>query len=106
MRGSFSGMHTAKFSPALQHDLAAALNAYVDAPGTPTIALLRAATVRACAEAHALSMSPEAMVIALRGFYTAISVGAHGAEERRRAAYDRLLSGCIEVYFATQPPMH
>ena len=93
-------MQTPQLSAALQQELGAALSEYATRPvGSVDDGRLKAATERVCVEAHAQGMSPEGMVIALRQFYEAIPEGSALSQDRRRAAYDRLLSACIHAYF-------
>jgi|SRR5476651_1070763 len=89
------------FSPDLLQELSGALHEYAMAPaGTDDETRLQAATDRVCAEAHAVGMTPEQMVIALKGFYDRVAGEDILEDDRRRTAFDALLSGCIRAYFA------
>ena len=99
-------MNAPAFSPKLLQELSVALHEYATArAGTDDGTLLQAATDRICSEAHAVGMTPEQMVIALKGFYNRVAGEDILADDRRRAAFDGLMSGCIRAYFATEEPV-
>jgi hypothetical protein len=95
-------MKSPQFSAVLEADAMHALQVYATSPSPDASVELRAVTGRVCREAHAAGMKPEAMVVALRQLFGALPIGDVVARERLRGAYDRLLSGCIEVYFAAE----
>ncbi|MDQ2666555.1 MAG: hypothetical protein M3Z05_11160 [Gemmatimonadota bacterium] len=91
------------FPAALHADLKSVLEADAASRGASAEdAEFIAAMDAVCRYALTSGMSPEGMVIALRHAYDAAAVGDARGDTYLRGAYDRLLSGCIEAYFADQ----
>lgn len=93
------------FPAALHADLKSVLEADAASRGASVEdAEFIAAMDAVCRYALTSGMSPEGMVIALRHAYDAAAVGDARGNVYLRGSYDRLLSGCIEAYFADRQP--
>ena len=64
-------------------------------------ALLRPAVQRLCADAGRLKLTPDKMIVAVKAAWAGLTV-RHADEERKRRAYERLLSFCLESYFGVR----
>ena len=64
-------------------------------------AVLRPAVERLCTEGRRLKLAPEKMVVAVKAAWAGLTV-RHADEERKRRAYERLLSYCLESYFGVR----
>jgi hypothetical protein len=92
------------FSAELRSEVSAAIEDYRQHRGPESEARLRAVTERVCAEAHALDLPPEKMLIAIKKFYAILPYSNTTGDWERREAFDRFVSGCIEAYFGGQSP--
>lgn len=63
---------------------------------------LRAALAALCEEAHALRLGPEAMVIALKSAWAQATREHSSDREAAAAAYSKMLSLCIEMYYESR----
>jgi len=101
----FSTRPMQQFSPDLERELSQAMRGYAVTLGATTEAIrLQTAMQRVCTEARQLSMPPERMVVELKRLYHGIAAQDARMQEQLRDAYDRLLSGCIQSYFAASSP--
>ena len=86
------------FSPQLTRDMAQALNEYLLSRGPAADAQQRDLAVRVCAEAHALGLPPEKMLIAIKQLFERAQPDVTHSDSRRYA-YERFISACIKAYF-------
>ena len=92
-----------EFLPAELHaELSLALYAYAASRAAGDAARLQDAADAVCRHAKRAGMPPEALVIALKRAYDTVGSAQPKGGEHLRKAYDRLLSGCLHVYFDTQ----
>jgi len=94
-----SGCGPDGFSPELAHEVATALNDYLQSYGADADVKLRALTNRVCAEAHALAFPPEKMLIAIKQLFERAPLSDVIHTDSRRRAFERFVSGCIKTYF-------
>jgi hypothetical protein len=87
------------FSAELTREVGKALGALLASPGDQSQERLRLATQRVCTEAHQLSLPPEQMVIALKRLFERVPIAGAIDPERRRAAYEQFVAGCISAYY-------
>jgi hypothetical protein len=87
------------FSADLTREVGKALGALLSSPGDETQERLRVATQRVCTEAHQMSLPPEQMVIALKRLFERVPLAGAFDPERRRAAYEQFVAGCIAAYY-------
>jgi hypothetical protein len=92
------------FSPELAHEVATALNDYLLSYGIEAEAKLRTLTNRVCAEAHALGLPPEKMLIAIKQLFERAPLSDVIHTDSRRRAFERFVSGCIKTYFDADTP--
>ena len=62
---------------------------------------LRPAVERLCAEGRKRQLDPEKMIIALKAAWEGLTVRRMD-EERKRRAYERMFSFCLETYFGAR----
>ena len=86
------------FSPQLTCDVAQALNEYLLSKGPAADAQQRDIAIRVCAEAHALGLPPEKMLIAIKQLFERAMADVTNSDSRRHA-YERFISACIRAYF-------
>jgi hypothetical protein len=87
------------FSAELTREVGKALGALLASPGEETRERLRLATQRVCREAHQLALAPEQMVIALKRLFERVPLAGAIDPDRRRAAYEQFVAGCIAAYY-------
>jgi hypothetical protein len=87
------------FSSELTREVGKALSALLASPGEETQERLRLATQRVCTEAHQMALPPEQMVIALKRLFERIPLAGAFDPDRRRAAYEQFVAGCIAAYY-------
>jgi hypothetical protein len=92
--GGFGG-----FSAELTREVGVALGALLASPGERTQERLRLATQRVCSEAHRMALPPEQMVAALKRLYERVPLAGAVDPDRRRAAYEQFVAGCIAAYY-------
>jgi hypothetical protein len=85
-----------EFSFDLRLEISRALSAYL---ATGERQRLHAATQRVCTEAHALRLSPDQVVVALRELFERTPIAGDGEPERRHAAWEEFTQSCISAYF-------
>jgi len=88
------------FSPQLTRDVAQALNEYLLSGDREADAPLRDLANRVCAEAHALGLPPEKMLIAIKKLFERVPLDVSHSDNVR-FAYERFISWCIRAYFET-----
>jgi hypothetical protein len=93
-----SGHDDSEFSFELRVEVARALSAYLTV-GEAARERLHTATGRVCTEAHALKMSPEQVVTALRHLFERTPLAGDGEPERRHAAWEEFTRSCIAAYY-------
>jgi hypothetical protein len=86
------------FSFELRVEVSRALSAYL-ANGDAARERLHTATGRVCTEAHALKMSPEQVVTALRRLFERTPLAGDGEPARRHAAWEEFTRSCIAAYY-------
>jgi hypothetical protein len=94
-----SGRGPDGFSPELAHEVTTALNDYLLASGIDAEIRLRALTNRVCAEAHALGLPPERMLVAIKQLFERAPLSDVINTDSRRRAFERFVSSCIKTYF-------
>ena len=87
------------FSAELTREVGKALGALLASPGEETQERLRLATQRVCREAHQMALAPEQMVIALKRLFERVPLAGAIDPDRRRAAYEQFVAGCIAAYY-------
>jgi NAD(P)H-dependent FMN reductase len=87
------------FSAELTREVGKALGALLTSPGDETQERLRQATRRVCTEAHQMALPPEQMVIALKRLFDRVPLAGAIDPDRRRAAYEQFVAGCIAAYY-------
>jgi hypothetical protein len=100
-----SGPGSHGFSPELAREVATALSDYLLSNDVDAEVKLRVLTNRVCAEAHALGLPPEKMLIAIKQLFERAPVSHAIHMDTRRRAFERFLSGCIKTYFETDQPL-
>lgn len=88
----------ADFSFELRLEISRALTAYLADPVGARDRLDRA-TKRVCTEAHALALSPDQVVGALRRLFDRTPLAGDGDPALRRAASEEFSRSCIAAYF-------
>jgi len=99
------GLPHSGFSPELTHDIGVALGDSMRS-SEPSVAnaKLQALTNRVCAEAKALGLPPEKMLIEIKRLFERIPLSSVPHTERRQRTFERFISGCIESYFGAEEP--
>ncbi len=99
------GLSAQPFSPGLASDIGTALGNYLGSrgPGAGAEAELRSVTNRVCTEAKQLGLPPEKMLIALKQLFERIPLREAVPPDRRRHAFERFITGCIDSYFSSEP---
>jgi hypothetical protein len=87
------------FSPELTREVGKALSGLLASPGEAAQERLRLATQRVCTEAHQMALAPEQMVIALKRLFERVPLAGAIDPDRRRAAYEQFVAGCIAAYY-------
>jgi hypothetical protein len=64
-------------------------------------AFLRPAVERLCMEGRGLQLPPEKMIVAVKAAWEGLAVRP-ADEERKRRAYERMLSLCLDSYFGAR----
>ena len=86
------------FSFDLRLEISRALSGYFADPEGARGRLTRA-TQRVCTEAHALALSPDQVVAALRRLFERTPLAGDGDPALRRAAFEEFSRSCIAAYF-------
>lgn len=87
------------FSADLTREAGRALSALLANPGDESRERLRAVTRKVCTEAHQMALAPEQMVVALKRLFDRVPLAGAIDPERRRAAYEQFVAGCISAYY-------
>jgi hypothetical protein len=87
------------FSADLTREVGRALSALLASGDESTQERLRLATKRVCTEAHQMALPPERMVAALKRLFERVPLAGAIDPDRRRAAYEQFISGCIAAYY-------
>jgi hypothetical protein len=103
MNGSETAASGATFSDELIADMFAALGSYLDERNAESRERLRQVTDRMCREAHALSMSAEQMVIAIKALFARARPG-WSVSDPVHDVFDMFLAGCIKAYYGGSAP--
>ncbi len=90
--------HHGAFSAELTRDIAAALMDSLSATGAMHDATLHVLAHRVCAEARALTLPPEKMLIAIKQLFEQLPAPSLRLDERRKV-FERFISSCIDDYF-------
>ncbi|MDB4900638.1 MAG: hypothetical protein JWN53_2446 [Gemmatimonadetes bacterium] len=86
------------FSTEALAEVQSALNGYL-AMAPEREEKLQEAMRRLCTEAHARSLGPEQMVIAVKHAWATMTTAHQGDYQRKRAAMDHAVSACIIAYY-------
>ncbi|MEO8620163.1 MAG: hypothetical protein ABI625_03785 [bacterium] len=98
------GLPHSGFSPELTRDIGLALSDYLRSSEPAANAELQTLTNRVCAEAKALGLPPEKMLIEIKRLFERLPSHDVPHTERRQKTFERFITGCIESYFGADEP--